>query len=152
MTREQRLFAATAGGVFAQAQHKSLVLMRSPAEAASRMAPRLRRRSSAEPSTALARTPVRRTLSSSAGPMPFLVVPIARFLYFYAIGDGSGHLQSLVLGGVVVVMSFVAFTAAQIPGIDDATFQKAAHETKKNCVVSKALSAVDIQLEATLES
>jgi osmotically inducible protein OsmC len=41
---------------------------------------------------------------------------------------------------------------AQVPGVDDATFQKAAHDTKKNCVVSKALSAVDIQLEATLES
>jgi lipoyl-dependent peroxiredoxin len=41
---------------------------------------------------------------------------------------------------------------AQIPGVDDATFQKAAHDTKSNCVVSKALAGVDIQLEATLES
>ncbi|WP_420129361.1 OsmC family peroxiredoxin [Longimicrobium sp.] len=41
---------------------------------------------------------------------------------------------------------------AQIPGVDDATFQKAAEDTKKNCVVSKALSSVDIQLQATLES
>jgi osmotically inducible protein OsmC len=41
---------------------------------------------------------------------------------------------------------------ARIPGIDDATFQKAAEDTKKNCVVSKALASVDIQLEATLES
>lgn len=41
---------------------------------------------------------------------------------------------------------------AQVPGVDDATFQKAAHDTKKNCVVSKALAAVDLQLEAVLES
>lgn len=41
---------------------------------------------------------------------------------------------------------------AQVPGVDDATFQKAAHDTKKNCVVSKALAAVDIQLDAVLES
>ena len=41
---------------------------------------------------------------------------------------------------------------AQVPGIDDATFQKAAQDTKKNCPVSKALASVDIQLEATLES
>lgn len=41
---------------------------------------------------------------------------------------------------------------AQVPGVDDATFQKAAHDTKQNCVVSKALAGVDIQLEATLES
>jgi osmotically inducible protein OsmC len=41
---------------------------------------------------------------------------------------------------------------AQVPGVDDATFQKAAHDTKKNCVVSRALAAVDLQLEAVLES
>ncbi len=41
---------------------------------------------------------------------------------------------------------------ARIPGVDDATFQKAAHDTRSNCVVSKALAGVDIQLEATLES
>ena len=41
---------------------------------------------------------------------------------------------------------------AQVPGVDDATFQKAAQDTKKNCPVSKALAGVDIQLEATLES
>jgi osmotically inducible protein OsmC len=41
---------------------------------------------------------------------------------------------------------------AQVPGVDDATFQKFAHDTKKNCVVSKALAGVDIQLEAVLES
>ena len=43
-------------------------------------------------------------------------------------------------------------TTATVPGVDDATFQKFAQDTKKNCVVSKALAAVDIQLEATLES
>ena len=41
---------------------------------------------------------------------------------------------------------------AQVPGVDDATFQKFAHDTRKNCVVSKALAGVDIQLEAVLES
>ncbi|HEX2208291.1 MAG TPA: OsmC family peroxiredoxin [Longimicrobium sp.] len=43
-------------------------------------------------------------------------------------------------------------TTASVPGVDDATFQKFAQDTKKNCVVSKALAAIDIQLEATLES
>jgi osmotically inducible protein OsmC len=41
---------------------------------------------------------------------------------------------------------------ARIPGVDDATFQKAAEDTRKNCVVSKALAGVDIQLDAALES
>lgn len=43
-------------------------------------------------------------------------------------------------------------TTATVPGIDDATFQQIAAGTKSGCPVSKALSAVDIQLEATLAS
>ena len=35
-------------------------------------------------------------------------IPIVRFLYFYAIGSGAGHLQSLILGGVLVVLGFIA--------------------------------------------
>lgn len=35
--------------------------------------------------------------------------PILRFLYFFVIGDGDGHIQSLVLGGVLMTMGFMAF-------------------------------------------
>ena len=42
-------------------------------------------------------------------------------------------------------------TRAAVPGIDDAAFQQIATATKSGCPVSKALAAVDIQLEATLE-
>jgi glycosyltransferase involved in cell wall biosynthesis len=35
------------------------------------------------------------------------LVPIIRFLYFYAIGQGEGHVQSLVLGGALVVIGFM---------------------------------------------
>mgnify|MGYP006279296341 CR=1 FL=1 len=37
------------------------------------------------------------------------LIPIVRFLYFYAIGQGGGHVQSLVLGGVLVTIGFIAF-------------------------------------------
>src|SRR5262249_13938007 len=37
------------------------------------------------------------------------VLPVLRFLYLYAIGEGSGHLQSLVLGGVLLVIGFITF-------------------------------------------
>lgn len=37
------------------------------------------------------------------------VIPIIRFLYFYLSGDGAGHLQSLVLGGVLLMMGFITF-------------------------------------------
>ncbi len=36
-------------------------------------------------------------------------LPIARFLYFYFTGDGAGHLQSLVLGGVLLIIGFITF-------------------------------------------
>ena len=41
---------------------------------------------------------------------------------------------------------------ATVPGIDDAAFQEIAAATKTGCPVSKALAAVDIQLEATLDA
>lgn len=36
-------------------------------------------------------------------------IPILRFLYFFSRGDGDGHVQSLVLGGLLVSMGFLAF-------------------------------------------
>ena len=38
------------------------------------------------------------------------VVPIVRFLYFFRVGRGQGHVQSLVLGGVLLVLGFLAMT------------------------------------------
>ena len=41
-------------------------------------------------------------------------------------------------------------TEADIPGIDDATFQKYALEAKENCPVSKALAGTEIHMRAKL--
>ncbi len=41
-------------------------------------------------------------------------------------------------------------TEADVPGIDDETFQEHAETAKNNCPVSKALAGVDISLNATL--
>ena len=41
-------------------------------------------------------------------------------------------------------------TEADIPGIDDATFQKYAQDAKQTCPVSKALAGTQIHLKATL--
>ena len=41
-------------------------------------------------------------------------------------------------------------TEAEIPGIDDATFQKNALDAKQNCPVSKALAGTEIHLSAKL--
>lgn len=35
-------------------------------------------------------------------------LPVARFLYFFLQGEGGGHVQSLILGGVLLVFGFVS--------------------------------------------
>lgn len=37
------------------------------------------------------------------------LIPIVRFLYYYFSGSGGGHIQSLVLGGVLLVIGLVAY-------------------------------------------
>jgi glycosyltransferase involved in cell wall biosynthesis len=36
-------------------------------------------------------------------------LPILRFLYFYVVGDGEGHIQSLILGGMLIVIAVISF-------------------------------------------
>jgi osmotically inducible protein OsmC len=43
-------------------------------------------------------------------------------------------------------------TEAEVPGIDDATFQEQAATAKAGCPVSRALAAVEIRLDARLVS
>ena len=40
------------------------------------------------------------------------IVPIVRFLFFYFSGQGSGHIQSLILGGTLTVLGFITFLIA----------------------------------------
>ncbi|MFC1578520.1 glycosyltransferase [Thermodesulfobacteriota bacterium] len=37
------------------------------------------------------------------------ILPIVRFLFFYFTAGGAGHLQSLVLGGVLLIIGFITF-------------------------------------------
>ena len=37
------------------------------------------------------------------------IYPVVRFLYFYFTVGGEGHLQSLVLGGVLLIMGFLSY-------------------------------------------
>lgn len=56
-----------------------------------------------------------------------------------AVGEAGARISKITLN-----------TEAEVPGIDDATFQEQAQGAKKNCPVSKALAGVDIRLEARL--
>jgi glycosyltransferase involved in cell wall biosynthesis len=35
--------------------------------------------------------------------------PVVRFLHFYLVGEGGGHVQSLILGGLFLTMGFLAY-------------------------------------------
>ncbi len=37
------------------------------------------------------------------------VVLAGRYLYFFAIGEGQGHLQSLILATILMLMGFLSF-------------------------------------------
>lgn len=37
------------------------------------------------------------------------LAPIMRFVYFYMIGDGGGHIQSLIIGGALLIMGLMTF-------------------------------------------
>lgn len=52
--------------------------------------------------------------------------------------------------GDPAITTIVLNTKANVPDIDDDTFQEIAEGAKKNCPVSKALAGVDIKLKAEL--
>src|SRR5439155_26057859 len=60
------------------------------------------------------------------------------------------HLERAEVG--FHIPSIELFCTASVPGIDEAEFQRIAHETKATCPVSKVLAAAEITLEATLQS
>jgi osmotically inducible protein OsmC len=52
--------------------------------------------------------------------------------------------------GARTITKITLHTQAEVPGIDEATFQELAENAKKNCPVSRALAGVDITLKARL--
>ena len=54
------------------------------------------------------------------------------------------------VGDAFSITSIDLETEGEVPGIDDATFQKHAQDAKQNCPVSKALAGTQINLKATL--
>ena len=59
-------------------------------------------------------------------------------VHFEKVGEGFG------------ITRIHLVTEAEVPGIDDATFQEHAEGAKKNCPISKALASVEITLDAKL--
>ena len=64
----------------------------------------------------------------------------------------SAELHLDTVDGKPTIALIELTVGAKVPGIDDARFQEIAAGTKMNCPVSRALGAVKITLDATLES
>lgn len=60
------------------------------------------------------------------------------------------HLEPAEVGFHIPLIELV--TTAEVPGIDDAEFQRIAHDVKMTCPVSKLLATAEITLEATLRN
>ena len=45
------------------------------------------------------------------------IIPILRFLYFYMIGEGDGHIQSVIIGGVLSMMGFLTYLVGLVADI-----------------------------------
>lgn len=58
------------------------------------------------------------------------------------------HAEVTLDGGTITTIKLTA--KGEVPGIDDNKFQEIAEAAKKGCPVSKALTGVNIQLDATL--
>lgn len=56
-----------------------------------------------------------------------------------------------VKGGFAITSSALTLTAT-VPGIDEAAFMEQANRAKEGCPLSKALGAIDVTLDATLNS
>jgi osmotically inducible protein OsmC len=54
------------------------------------------------------------------------------------------------VGDGFAITGIALTTRATVPGIDAATFAKHAEDTKTGCIISKALSAVPMTLDAAL--
>jgi lipoyl-dependent peroxiredoxin len=64
----------------------------------------------------------------------------------------SAEVHLDMIDGVPTIALIELTVGAKVPGVDNAKFQEIAAGTKMNCPVSRALSAVKIDLDATLES
>ena len=64
----------------------------------------------------------------------------------------SAELHLDMVDGKPTISLIELTVGAKVPGIDNARFQEIAKATKMGCPVSRALGAVEITLDATLES
>ncbi|HLV20259.1 MAG TPA: OsmC family protein [Polyangiaceae bacterium] len=62
--------------------------------------------------------------------------------------SAKAHLEKQEAGFAITKVSLV--TEGEVPGIDEKTFREHAEQAKAGCPVSKALGAIQIELEAKL--
>jgi glycosyltransferase involved in cell wall biosynthesis len=77
-------------------------------------------------------------------------IPIIRFLYFFSIGEGSGHIQSLVLAVALLMMGFLAYLVglvADLIGFNrqllEMTLERVRRMELANCAVESDRGKID---------
>jgi len=68
--------------------------------------------------------------------------PIVRFLVFYFAGDGAGHVQSLVVGGSLLTLGFIAMLFGAIADLVGRNRQLIEQSLEKLRVVEERLNAI----------
>jgi len=77
------------------------------------------------------------------------LIPILRFLFFYFSGDGSGNIQSLVLGGALLTMGFMVFVTGVLSDLISQNRQLSEIALEKVRELELREHAVAIQKQAT---
>jgi osmotically inducible protein OsmC len=62
----------------------------------------------------------------------------------------TANVKLEMVDGAPKITTIELSTDAEVPGVDDKTFQEQADATKKGCPVSKALTGTEIKLTAKL--
>lgn len=82
-------------------------------------------------------------------------LPIVRFLYFYLLGDGGGHVQSLILGGALVIIGFITLLfglLADLIGFNRRLIELALERVRKLELASQRLSDAPSEQAAPLDA
>ncbi len=76
------------------------------------------------------------------------LIPILRFLFYYMAGDGDGHIQSLILGGILSMMGFLTYLVGLVADIIN--FNRQLIEMTLERVRKLELSSSDAKIKADL--
>ena len=88
----------------------------------------------------------------SAGLIVFLIglAPMIRFLWFYFSGDGGGHIQSLIIGGVLMILGVVIILLGALADLIGRNRSLMEQTLKRVRMLEERLGSMQVSLERDL--